>query len=64
MQFTFSRSEDRIYQAEHSVTRCSVTKEEDLKKERTFGRKSTTHTLCFIPYARFYIQLYAQKSFQ
>jgi CRISPR-associated protein Csd2 len=45
VQFTFSRSEDRIYQAEHSVTRCSVTKEEDLKKERTFGRKST------IPYA-------------
>lgn len=45
VQFTFSRSEDRIYQAEHSVTRCAVTKEEDLKKERTFGRKST------VPYA-------------
>ncbi len=45
VQFTFSRSEDRVYQAEHSVTRCAVTKEEDLKKERTFGRKST------IPYA-------------
>jgi len=41
VQFTFARSEDRIYQAEHSVTRCAVTKEEDLKKERTFGRKST-----------------------
>ncbi|TRZ52018.1 type I-C CRISPR-associated protein Cas7/Csd2 [bacterium] len=45
VQFTFARSEDRIYQAEHSVTRCAVTKEEDLKKERTFGRKST------VPYA-------------
>lgn len=45
VQFTFSRSEDRIYQAEHSVTRCAVTKEEDLKKERTIGRKST------VPYA-------------
>jgi CRISPR-associated protein Csd2 len=45
VQFTFSRSEDRIYQAEHSITRCAVTKEEDLKKERTFGRKST------VPYA-------------
>jgi len=41
VQFTFARSEDRIYQAEHSVTRCAVTKEEDLKKERTFVRKST-----------------------
>ena len=45
VQFTFARSEDRIYQAEHSITRCVVTKEEDLKKERTFGRKAT------VPYA-------------
>ena len=51
MQFTFSRSEDRIYQAEHSITRCAVTTEEDAKKQEkrefasTFGRKST------VPYA-------------
>ncbi len=45
VQFTFSRSKNRIYQAEHSVTRCAVTKEEDMKKERTFGRKAT------VPYA-------------
>jgi len=51
VQFTFSRSEDRIYQAEHSITRCAVTKPEDAKKQEgrefasTFGRKST------IPYA-------------
>jgi CRISPR-associated protein Csd2 len=51
VQFTFSRSEDRIYQAEHSITRCAVTKEEDAKKQEnreyasTFGRKST------VPYA-------------
>lgn len=45
VQFTFSRSIDRIFQAEHSITRCAVTKEEDLKKERTFGRKTT------VPYA-------------
>lgn len=45
VQFTFARSEDRIFQAEHAVTRCAVTKEEDLKKERTIGRKNT------IPYA-------------
>lgn len=53
VQFTFARSEDRIYQAEHSITRCAVT----TKKERdgqagndrefatTFGRKAT------VPYA-------------
>ncbi|MGA2142047.1 MAG: type I-C CRISPR-associated protein Cas7/Csd2 [Brevinematales bacterium] len=53
VQFTFSRSEDRIYQAEHSLTRCCVTTEKENndqeKKDRefasTFGRKST------IPYA-------------
>lgn len=53
VQFTFSRSEDRIYQADHSITRCCVTTEKEkndqLKKDRefasTFGRKST------VPYA-------------
>jgi CRISPR-associated protein Csd2 len=51
VQFTFSRSEDRIFQAEHSITRCAVTTEEDAKKQEsreyasTFGRKTT------IPYA-------------
>lgn len=47
VQFTFARSEDRIYQAEHSITRQAVAKEEDAKKQEarefasTFGRKST-----------------------
>jgi CRISPR-associated protein Csd2 len=51
VQFTFSRSEDRIYQAEHSITRCAVTTDEEAKKQEkrehasTFGRKST------VPYA-------------
>lgn len=51
VQFSFSRSEDRIYQAEHSITRCAVTteKEAEAQKSRehasTFGRKST------VPYA-------------
>lgn len=51
VQFTFSRSENRIYQAEHSITRCAVTTEEDAKKQEnrehasTFGRKAT------VPYA-------------
>jgi CRISPR-associated protein Csd2 len=51
VQFTFSRSEDRIYQAEHSITRCAVTTEKEAiaqeKREHasTFGRKAT------VPYA-------------
>jgi len=51
VQFAFSRSEDRIYQAEHSITRCAVTTEEEAKAQETrehastFGRKAT------IPYA-------------
>jgi CRISPR-associated protein Csd2 len=51
VQFTFSRSLDRIYQAEHSITRCAVTteKEAEAQKKRdhasTFGRKTT------VPYA-------------
>ncbi len=51
VQFTFSRSEDRIYQSEHSITRNCVTTEEEAKKQEsrehasTFGRKST------VPYA-------------
>lgn len=60
VQFTFARSEDRIYQAEHSITRCCVTteneKNEQAKKDRefasTFGRKAT------VPYA-----LYRMKGF-
>lgn len=51
VQFTFSRSEDRIFQAEHSITRCAVTTKEEAKKQEsreyasTFGRKTT------VPYA-------------
>ena len=51
VQFTFSRSEDRIYQSEHSITRCAVTTKEEAKAQEkrehasTFGRKAT------VPYA-------------
>lgn len=51
IQFTFSRSEDRIFQAEHSITRVAVTTTEEAKKQEdrefasTMGRKST------VPYA-------------
>ncbi|MGO9480901.1 MAG: type I-C CRISPR-associated protein Cas7/Csd2 [Candidatus Kryptoniota bacterium] len=47
VQFTFSRSEDRVYQAEHSITRQAVATEEEAKKQEkrefasTIGRKST-----------------------
>ncbi len=55
VQLTFARSEDRIYQAEHSITRCCVTTEKErnsqLANDRefasTFGRKST------VPYAMY-----------
>ena len=51
VQFTFSRSEDRVFQAEHTITRCAVTTPEEAKKQEerefasTMGRKST------VPYA-------------
>lgn len=41
VQISFSRSIDPIQQAEHSITRMAVTKEEDFAKERTMGRKFT-----------------------
>jgi CRISPR-associated protein Csd2 len=41
VQFAFGRSIDRIFTGEHSITRMAVTKEQDLEKERTMGRKFT-----------------------
>jgi len=49
VQFTFARSQDRIYQADHSITRCCVTTEREKDKQvgtdrefaTTFGRKAT-----------------------
>jgi CRISPR-associated protein Csd2 len=41
VQLSFSRSIDPIQQAEYSITRMAVTKEEDFAKERTMGRKFT-----------------------
>lgn len=45
IQLKFARSVEPIFSAEHTITRMAVTKEEDLEKERTMGRKFT------IPYA-------------
>ena len=41
VQFTFARSVEPIVSFEHSITRMAVTKEEDVDKERTMGRKYT-----------------------
>jgi CRISPR-associated protein Csd2 len=41
VQLTFARSVTPIVSLEHSITRMAVTKEEDLAKERTMGRKHT-----------------------
>lgn len=41
IQFGFARSIDSIVTAEHAITRCAVTNERDLEKERTMGRKFT-----------------------
>ncbi len=45
LQLTMARSIDPIVPAEFAVTRCAVTKQEDLEKERTIGRKFA------VPYA-------------
>ena len=41
IQLTFARSDNSIATMEHSITRMAVTKEADLEKERTMGRKAT-----------------------
>ncbi len=39
LQLTFSRSIDPVVSAEFAITRCAVTNEKDVDKERTIGRK-------------------------
>lgn len=45
IQLSISRSIDPIFSQEHTITRCAVTNEKDLEKERTMGRKFS------VPYA-------------
>jgi CRISPR-associated protein Cas7/Csd2, subtype I-C/DVULG len=58
VQFSFGRSLDRVFQAEHSITRCTVatTDEANRQKDReypsTMGRKFT------VPYALYTMQAY------
>ncbi len=41
VQLSFARSIDPVVTSEFSVTRCAVTNEKDVEKERTMGRKYT-----------------------
>jgi len=58
VQFSFARSVDRVFQAEHSITRCTVatTEEANRQKDReypsTMGRKFT------VPYALYLMHGY------
>ena len=52
IQFGMGRSVDPIVASEHAVTRCAVTNEKDLEKERTIGRKFT------VPYGLYRIHGY------
>lgn len=47
VQLAFARSVEPIVTLEHAITRCAVTNEKDVEKERTMGRKFT------VPYALF-----------
>jgi CRISPR-associated protein Csd2 len=52
IQFGMARSIEPVVTSEHAVTRCAVTNERDLEKERTMGRKFT------IPYALYRVHGY------
>lgn len=41
IQLTFARTLDPVVPSEFAITRCAVTNERDLEKERTIGRKFT-----------------------
>ncbi len=57
VQFSFAQSQHPIVPLEISVTRCAVTKEEDIDKERTFGNKH------IIPYALYLAKIYISPIF-
>lgn len=41
IQFTFAQSTDPIFALDNAITRCAVTNDRDLEKERTIGHKFT-----------------------
>ena len=56
IQFGMARSLHPIVTGEHAVTRCAVTNDKDLEKERTIGRKFT------VPYALYRAHGYISAS--
>jgi CRISPR-associated protein Csd2 len=57
VQFTFGRSFDPITPQEVTITRCAVTKVEDIDKERTMGQKY------IVPYALYAAKCYISPAF-
>lgn len=56
IQFGIARSIHPIVSQEHAITRCAVTNERDLEKERTIGRKFT------VPYALYRAHAYVNPN--
>ena len=56
IQFGLGRSLHPIVTNEHAVTRCAVTNDRDLEKERTIGRKFT------VPYALYRVHAYVNAN--
>lgn len=63
IQLTFSRSVEPIMTSEHSITRMAVTKEADLNKERTMGRKATVPYGLYVGYGFVSANLAKQTGF-
>ncbi len=63
IQLTFARSVDPVTPIEHSITRMAVTKEEDLEKERTMGRKATVPYGLYVAHGFVSANLAAQTGF-
>lgn len=63
IQMTFARSIDQVATLEHSITRMAVTKEADLEKERTMGRKATIPYGLYVCYGFISANLAQQTGF-
>lgn len=57
VQFTFGRSFHPVTPLEITITRCAVTKEEDVAKERTMGQKY------IVPYGLYWAKCYVSPAF-
>lgn len=57
VQFTFGQSLDPVMPLEITITRCAVTKKEDIEKERTMGQKF------IVPYGLYAARCYVSPAF-